>query len=183
MNWDIFHVESSRGFCIDVPLRRLYVYTFRCGRSRCKYVDPFICRWMTATGKIANNGLRLSLHHRNVGYVAKRAKICIRERRRCGELRVRVLFNRRRAILTELWNGRLNLAWSWDQDMMRRLYTIEYNWTPSLSIISSVLFFSHSFYEFSRKFSIEENSRHFPQLILRQNIHKSKTEHRIGSLH
>lgn len=59
-------------------------------------------RWMTATGKIANNGLRLSLHHRNVGYVAKRAKICIRERRRCGESRVRVLFNRRRAILTEL---------------------------------------------------------------------------------
>ena len=97
-----------------------------------KYVDPFICRWMTATGKIANNGLRLSLHHRNVGYVAKRAKICIRERRRCGELSVRVLFYRRHAILTELWNGRLNLAWSWDQDIMRRLYYIEYNWTPSL---------------------------------------------------
>ncbi|XP_078038750.1 LOW QUALITY PROTEIN: transcription factor giant [Augochlora pura] len=36
------------------------------------------------TGKIANNGLRLSLHHRNLGYVAKRAKICITERRRCG---------------------------------------------------------------------------------------------------
>ncbi|KOX74821.1 Hepatic leukemia factor [Melipona quadrifasciata] len=41
---------------------------------------------MTATGKIANNGLRLSLHHRNVGYVAKRAKICIRERRRMNLL-------------------------------------------------------------------------------------------------
>ncbi|XP_012339001.1 thyrotroph embryonic factor isoform X2 [Apis florea] len=63
---------------MDVPLHGLYMV--RCGRSRCKYVDPFICRQTTTTGKIANNGL--VLHHRNVGYVAKRAKICILERRR-----------------------------------------------------------------------------------------------------
>ncbi|XP_006620849.1 protein giant isoform X2 [Apis dorsata] len=62
---------------MDVPLYDLYM--FQCGRSRCKYVNLFICH-QTTTGKIANNGL--ALHHRNVGYVAKGAKICILERRR-----------------------------------------------------------------------------------------------------
>lgn len=73
---------------MDVPLHGLYMV--RCGRSRCKYVDPFICRQTTTTGKIANNGL--VLHHRNVGYVAKRAKICILERRRCGWIERRDAF-------------------------------------------------------------------------------------------
>lgn len=72
---------------MDVPLYDLYM--FQCGRSRCKYVNLFICH-QTTTGKIANNGL--ALHHRNVGYVAKGAKICILERRRCGWIERRDAF-------------------------------------------------------------------------------------------
>lgn len=56
MNWDVFHGESSREFLHRLPLHRFY--TFLCGESRCKCQGLFICRRTTATGKIANNGLR-----------------------------------------------------------------------------------------------------------------------------
>lgn len=75
-----------------------FVYV-RCSRSRWKCMDPFICRQMTTTGKIANNGL--ALHHRNVGYVAKRAKICILEKRRCGWIEHRDAF----LWMTQHFNG------------------------------------------------------------------------------
>lgn len=88
MNWDIFHVESSRRFAWTY---RYIVYicfdVVGADANTCIYSSVV---GMTTTGKIANNGL--ALHHRNVGYVAKGGKICIPERRRCGWIERRDTF-------------------------------------------------------------------------------------------
>lgn len=68
-------------------------------------------------------GCGLPPHHRNLGYVAKRAKICIhREGGGAGESSAGGAFLWR----TWRFNGprseRLNLAWSRVEDIMRRLY-------------------------------------------------------------